>query len=97
MASQNQQSTSTQVSTHDQKDIISVQRGDNVDDVPYQKGQIEPMDADVALQLVGDAPVSNIDPAITRRALRKIDFYILPLLRSVTLVSRVHFTADCSS
>lgn len=58
---------------------MPVQTGDAVDS-HMGKTELDKTEVDIGLQLLGDTSDSDIDPAVARRTLRKIDLYILPLL-----------------
>lgn len=64
------------------KDIHeSATNSTELDDLGLSKADLVPVDGhDVALQIIDGAGGASVDPAITRRALRKIDMWILPLL-----------------
>lgn len=56
------------------------------DEMPLQQGDLKSAagdDEDVGLRIIheaGNAINASVDPAVTRRTLRKIDTWVLPLL-----------------
>jgi hypothetical protein len=78
------ESGDTVASGHDQINAPSVQIGDTADS-QIGKAELDSTEVDIGLQLLDDASVISIDPAIERQTLRKIDVHVLPLLAQVAL------------
>lgn len=65
----------------DAKDAVTITPAR--DEMPLQQGDLKVAagdDDDVGLHIIHDTGNISIDPAVTRRTLRKIDTWVLPLL-----------------
>ncbi|KAL6241218.1 hypothetical protein RBB50_011897 [Rhinocladiella similis] len=71
----------------DAKDAVTITPAR--DEMPLQQGDLKVAagdDDDVGLHIIHDTGNISIDPAVTRRTLRKIDTWVLPLLALTTML-----------